>query len=532
MTNPIHDLRKAACILAVGTNTTEAHPVISVPLKQAVRKGTKLIVIDPRRIELVDIAHLWLRPRPGSNIALLMGMARVILEEGLHDQAFIDQRCESFEPFRESLAAFDLKTASEISGVSADDIQQAARMYATTRPATILYAMGVAHHSHGTDGVMAVANLAMLTGNVGKPGTGVNPLRGQNNVQGACDMGCLVDVFPGYQKVSDPEARAKFEQAWGGKLSAEPGLTLPDMMDAAHRGSLKAMYVVGENPVLSEPDINHVHEALGRLELLVVQDIFMTETARLAHVVLPAASFAEKDGTFTNTERRVQRVRQAVEPPGQARADWRIVCQLARRMGAPGFDFNSPKEVMDEVNALAPIYGGMSFTCLEKGGLQWPCPTPEHPGTPILHAEKFSRGRGRFVPLAYQPPGEAPDDEYPLVLSTGRNLYQYHTGTMTRKVKALNECFGEEKLDINPEDAAKLGIQDNDWVAITSRRGQVKARARLTDNNPPGLVYMNFHFAEVPTNALTGSAYDPVTRTPDYKVTAVRVEKIAQESHV
>lgn len=527
MTNHIHDLRKARCIMAIGTNTTEAHPVISLPLKQAVRKGAKLIVINPRRIPLTALAHLWLRPRPGTNVALLMGMARVILDENLHDADFIRKRCENFEAFRDSLAACDMATTAKITGVPADDIVSAARLYAGTRPATTLYAMGITEHGYGTDGVMAVANLAMLTGNIGRPGAGVNPLRGQNNVQGACDMGCLPNVYPGYQRVDDPASRAKFEDAWGQTLSPAPGLTLIQMMDKALQGSLKAIYVIGENPVLSEPDQAHTVAALKNLELLAVQDIFLTETARLAHVVLPAASFAEKDGTFTNTERRVQRVRQAVLSPGEARPDWQIICALAQKMGVSGFDFRDPKDIMGEISRLSPIYGGINFDCLENDSRQWPCPSPGHPGTPILHTDSFSRGRGRFAELTYLPPAEESDEDFPFILTTGRNLYQYHTGTMTRKVRALNERFGEEKLEINPADAARLGIAENDWVKISSRRGEVRARAKLTDINPPGLVYLNFHFAEVPTNALTGAAFDRQAGTPDYKVTAVKVEKTA-----
>ena len=529
MTNPIRDLKKAACIMAIGTNTTEAHPVIAIPLKQAVAKGAKLIVVNPRRIELVDIADIWLRPRPGTNVALLMGMARYILDENLHDQQFIDNRCESFEPFRESLAAFDIDKVSEVTGITADDIKKAARMYATSGPATILYAMGITQQSHGTDGVMAVANLTMMTGNVGKPGTGVNPLRGQNNVQGACDMGGLPDVFPGYQRVDDEAALAKFETEWGRKLSGKPGLTLIQIFDAAFEGKIKAIYMMGENPVLSEPDIRHAREALSRLEFLVAQDIFLNDSHGFAHVVLPAASFAEKDGTFTNTERRVQRIRKAVEPPGEARPDWQIVCDIAKRMEVQGFNFNSPREIMDEVNKLAPIYGGISFTCLENGSRQWPCPAPEHPGTPVLHSERFSRGRGMFMPLSYIVPGEQADEQYPFVLTTGRNLYQFHTGTMTRKVPALNECYNEERIEVNPQDATRLGINDGEMLQVSSRRGSVEARAGITDRNPPGVVYMDFHFAETPTNILTGAAFDSPTCTPDFKVTAVNLKKLEAE---
>jgi formate dehydrogenase alpha subunit len=501
-------------------------------IKQAVRRGAKLIVVNPRRIELVNRADLWLRPRPGTNVPLLMGMARVILDEGLHDATFIGERCENFELFRQSLEQYDLENVSRITGIAQEDIVKAARMYASNRPATIIYGMGVVHQSFGTDGVMAIADLAMLTGNVGRPGSGVNPLRGQNNVQGACDMGALPDVYPGYQKVTDTAVQQKFARVWGKVPEAKKGLTIPEMLDAACEGKVKAMYIIGENPLLSDPDINHVKKAFSKLELLIVQDIFMTETARMAHVVLPGASFAEKDGTFTKTERRVQRVRKAVEPVGESRPDWQIVCSLAHKMGAEGFTYQTTNQIMQEINSLAPIYGGISFECLEQESLQWPCPAPNHGGTPILHMDKFSRGRGKFMPLDYKPSVELPDASYPLVLSTGRSLYQYHTGTMTRRVKGLNTLLNEERLEINPQDAAGLNISDGDWVQVTSRRGSIKVKAHPTENNPPGLVYMTFHFAESPANVLTGAAVDPVTQTPDYKVTAVRVVKLTEAADV
>ena len=532
MTNPITDLQKAACILSIGTNTTEAHPVIGMQVKQAVRRGARLIVVNPRRIELVKYADIWLRPRTGTNVPLLMGMARVILENGWHDADFIENRCENFEAFKASLESFDLASVSAISGVSQDDIVRAAKMYSTTSPASIMYAMGITQFSHGTDNVMAVGNLAMLTGNVGKPGSGVNPLRGQNNVQGACDMGALPDVYPGYQKVTDMAVREKFEKAWGQVPEAKNGLTLTEMLKAADAGSLRAMYIAGENPVLSDPDISHVETALKKLEFLVVQDIFLTETAKLADVVFPAASFAEKDGTFTNTERRVQRVRQAIEPVGDSRPDWLITCLLAQRMGASGFEYRNSREVMTEVNKLAPIYGGISFERLEQGSQQWPCPDPDHPGTPILHCGQFSRGRGRFQPLVYRPPIEMPDEVFPLLLNTGRSLFQYHTGTMTRKSPGLNAMLKEERVEIHPEDAKRLGIADSEMVKVISRRGEVTARSRITDVTPVGSVYMTFHFAESPANRLTNPAYDRVTQTPEYKACAVRVEKLTEAANV
>ncbi len=528
MTNSIAEIGDAACILAIGTNTTEAHPVIGLEVKKAVRKGGKLIVANTREIGLVTSADNWLRHRPGTDVALLMGMMRVIVDEGLADTAFIEERCENFEAFKESLAAFDLATVAATTGVPAEDIAEAARVYATNRPASILYAMGITQHSHGTDNVIAIANLAMLTGNLGKPSSGVNPLRGQNNVQGACDLGALPNVYPGYQSVATPEIKQKFEEAWGVTLSDKPGLTITEMFDAAHEGKVKAMYIVGENPPLTEPDATHAIAALEKLDFLVVQDIFMSETAELADVVLPAASFAEKDGTFTNTERRVQRVRRAIEPVGDARTDWWITAQIAQRMGVAGFDFADASAIMDEIAILTPSYAGISYARLEEGGLQWPCPSSDHPGTPILHVDKFARGKGHFTPLEYKPPAEVPDDEYPLLLTTGRSLYHWHSGTMTRRVGGLNDLLPEGQIDISPADAEKLDIADGDRVQVTSRRGSVTTKARVTRVSDEGVVYMDFHFAESPANVLTSAAVDPVAKIPEYKVCAVNIKKNGQ----
>jgi len=455
-----------------------------------------------------------------------MGMMRVIIDEGLQDQSFIDERCEGFEAFKKSLKNFSPDKVEEITGVPRDRITAAARLYATTKPATILYAMGITQHSHGTDNVIATANLAMLTGNVGKPSTGVNPLRGQNNVQGACDMGALPNVYPGYQSVADTKVKEKFEAAWGVSLSPDPGLTLSEIFEAALEGKVKAVYLMGENPVLSDPDAKHVGEALENLDFLVVQDIFLTETARLADVVLPGVTFAEKDGTFTNTERRVQRIRKAIEPVGNSHPDWWITGEIAKRLGGDGFDFNHPSEIMDEIAKLTPSYGGISYRRLEDGGLQWPCPDQRHPGTPILHTEQFTRGKGRFMPLEYKPSLEKPDSEYPLLLTTGRVLYQFHTGTMTRKVNGLNILRGEELVEMNPADTTALGITDGEAVRVTSRRGQVTAKAKVTEDCPPGVVFMTFHFAESATNLLTNPALDPLAKIPELKVCAVRVEKV------
>ena len=525
MTNSIAEIGQARCIFAIGTNTTASHPIIGLEIKDAVRRGAALIVANPRHIDLCRFATVWLQQRPGSDVALLMGMMRVIVEQGLIDTQFIEERCENYAEFRESLEWFDAERVEQLTGVPQKRIAEAARLYAESSPATILYAMGITQHSHGTDNVIATANLAMLTGNVGRASTGVNPLRGQNNVQGACDMGALPNVYPGYQGVADPNLQVKFESAWDVTLNPAPGLTLTEMVDAAYRGEVRAIYLVGENPLLSEPDATHVEQALKNLDFLVVQDIFLSETAQLADVVLPAASFAEKDGTFTNTERRVQRVRRAIDPVGEALPDWQIVCRIAQRMGAGGFDFSHPSQVFDEIAGLSPAYGGISYQRLEEGGLAWPCPFDDHPGTPILHTQLFSRGLGRFIPLTYRPPLEEPSSDYPLVLTTERLLNQYHTGTMTRRVAGLNQIRGQELVEINPADAERLGIGGGDRVRVASRRGEVFAHARVTDGSPPGVVSMSFHFTESRTNIVTNPGLDPVAKIPELKVAAVRVER-------
>lgn len=526
MTNSVNEIGEAKCIFSIGSNTTASHPIIGLEVKKAVRNGAKLIVANPRRIDLCRFADIYIQQEPGTDVALLMGMMRVIVDEGLHDVSFIEERCENFEAFLKSLENFDIDTVSRITGVPAEKIIEAARVYAADKPSTILYAMGITQHTHGTDNVMATANLAMLTGNVGRPSTGVNPLRGQNNVQGACDMGALPNVYPGYQRVDDVEIQKRFEEAWGYPLSDSPGLTLTEMFDAACEGKVKAMYIIGENPVLSDPNSKHVSEALDKLEFLVVQDLFLTETAQYADVVLPATTFAEKDGTLTNTERRVQRIRKAIEPIGDSRPDWRIVCEIAKRMKAKGFAFENVVEIMEEIASLTPIYGGISYDRIEELGLQWPCPTPDHPGTKFLHAEQFSRGRGQFMSLEYKPAAELPDDEYPLLLTTERSLYHYHTGSITRKVEGLNTLRTNEWVEMNPKDASALGITDAETVKVISRRGEITSRVKVTDTSPPGVISMTFHFAESPTNVITSPALDPVAKIPEAKVCAVRVEKI------
>ena len=524
MTNSIEEIEFTDVILATGTNTTENHPVISSRVKRAVRqRGAKLIVIDPREIDLVKYATLWLRQKPGTDVAVFNGMMNVIISEGLPAKEYVENRTEGYDALKAVVAKYTPEYVEKISGVPAEDLRKAARLYATAKAASILYCMGITQHSTGTDNVKSVANLAMLCGMVGIEGGGVNPLRGQNNVQGACDMGALPNVLPAYQPVASDEARAKFEKAWNATLPAKPGKTIVELMDAAHKGEIKALYVMGENPMISDPDITHVEAALKHLDLLIVQDILLTETAKLADVVLPSACFAEKDGTFSNTERRVQRVRKAVAPPGQAKADWEILSAVATKMGYP-MEYASAEAIMEEIRTVTPSYAGITYERIEKEGIQWPCPNTDHPGTRFLHKDRFSRGRGLFHAIEYIPPAELPDDEYPMLLSTGRVLYQYHTGTMTRLGKGTTERYPESLAEIHPADAAKLGIEDGQRVRVTSRRGTVEAKAKITGRSDQGMVFMNFHFHEAAVNLLTNPALDPVAKIPEYKVCAVRVE--------
>jgi len=525
MTNSIEDIESANTILVIGSNTTEQHPIISHQIKRAVKlKGAKLIIADPRAIILTKFADIWLRQRAGTDVALVNGLVNVIINEELWDKEFVSQRTEGFEELKAGVQKYTPQYVEEVTGVPAVDVREAARLYAQAERASIIYAMGITQHATGTDKVFSLANLAMLTGNVGKEGTGVNPLRGQNNVQGACDMGALPNVFPGYQRLDVASVREKFEKEWGSKLPDKAGLSVVEMLQAAKEGKVRGMYIMGENPALSDPDTTHVIEALEALDFLVVQDIFLSETAKLADVVLPAVSFAEKDGTFTNTERRVQRIRKAIEPIGQAKPDWLIITELATRMGYP-MAYESPKQIMEEIARLTPSYGGMSYDRLEGGGLQWPCPTQDHPGTRFLHEGKFTRGLGKFTPVEYIPPAELPDKDYPLVLTTGRVLYHFHTGTMTRRVKGLNEIYPEGLVEINPDDAEKLQVLDGSVVKVTSRRGSVTTKASITERVPAGTVFMTFHFREAAANVLTNPALDPVAKIPELKVCAVKVEK-------
>jgi len=524
MTNSISEIEDSDCILVTGSNTTEQHPLVAARVLRALKRGARLIVVDPRRIQLSKLATLHLRQRPGTDVAWLNGMMYVILDEGLEKRDFIEERTEGFEELEKVVSDYSPGEVERITGIPARDLVEAARLYGRAERASIIYSMGITQHTTGVDNVRSCANLAMLTGNVGRYATGVNPLRGQNNVQGACDVGALPDVLSGYQKVSDPEVRDKFERAWGVKLPQDPGLTVVEMIESALRGEVRAMYIMGENPMLSDPDVGQVERGLGNLEFLVVQDIFLSETARLADVVLPAASFAEKDGTFTNTERRVMRIRKALDPPGRAKADWEILCDLARKLGAD-WDYGSPSEIFDEIASLTPIYHGISYRRLEGWGIQWPCPSEDHPGTPYLHKGKFARGKGKFIPARYRPPDELPSEEYPFVLTTGRVYFHWHTGTMTRRISVLDREVPRAFVEVNPEDAGRLGIRDGARVKVSSRRGEVEVEAKVTDVVPEGVVFMPFHFLEAAANRLTNPALDPEAMIPEYKVCAVRIER-------
>ena len=538
MTNSVPEFSAhTQCFLITGSNTSEAHPLVASHLMEARERGAKIVVIDPRETQIGRLADLYLRFRPGTDVAWLNGLMNVIISEGLEDKTFIEERTEGYDELREVVMEYTPERVEEISGIPAAGLREAARMYANGKPSAILYAMGITQHTTGTDNVKSCANLAMLTGNMGVAGGGVNPLRGQNNVQGACDLGGLPNVYPGYQKVTLPEMKAKFEAAWGVTgLSDKLGLTVTKMVDAACAGDVRAIYVMGENPMLSDPDVNHVRHCLEQLDFLVVQDIFLTETAELAHVVLPGASFAEKDGTFTGTDRRIQWVRQAVEPVGDARADWEIICMLAQRIVPDGFDFDSPAEVADEIAQVSPIYGGLSHERLEKEGfLQWPVTGPDHPGTPYLHKGRFSRGLGKFHPIHFKEAVELPDDEYPLILTTGRLMFHFHTGTMTRRSEKLEQEVPEAYVELHPDDAARIGLlpsplqggQRGAGVRVASRRGEIELVARVTPRIRPGVVFIPFHFAEAAANALTNSALDPDSGIPEYKVCAVRMEPVS-----
>jgi len=534
MSNSIAEMEDLEVFIVTGSNTSETHPVISTFLREAVVKnGAKLIVIDPRRIEMSRFADYYLQLTPGTDVILFQALAQVIVEEELFDLDFITDRVEGFEDYIPTLKPFTPEYAEEICGVPANLIRSAARVYADADRAAIYWGMGISQSVHGTDNAISLANLALLTGNIGKPGTGLNPLRGQNNVQGCSDSGGLPNVYPGYQPVSDPEIQAKFEKKWGVKLDPEPGLTTMEMVDAAEKEVIKAYYIMGENPMMSEPDLLHARHVMEGLEFVLYQDIFMNETGEYADIILPAESFAEKDGTFTNSDRRVQLVRQAIHPPGEARPDWEIIQDLARRVEeklarkeTAGFDFNHPSEIWDEMAALTPPFQGISHARINiENGVHWPCPTEDHPGTPYLFADTFPRGKGKLTPLEYRPSAELPDKKYPFILSTGRVLYHWHGGTLTRRSK-LDDIYPEAVVEIHPGDAKKLGISSGERVNVRSRRGEIQVKTLVTERSPQGVVFIAFHFVESAANILTLDIRDPQAKIPDYKVCAVAVEKL------
>ncbi len=526
MTNSIADLAGADFILVIGSNAAESHPVLMGEIYKAIDRGARLVVVDPRRTAVAENAAVHLRIRPGSDIPLLNGMMRHLVDAKLYDEAFVRERTEAFPEFLEYLKGWTVEGAAQETGIPAEKIREIAEGYARAPQAAIVYCMGITQHACGTANVIAVCDLAMLCGQVGKEFSGIYPLRGQNNVQGACDMGALPNVLPGYQAVSDPTLRAKFAQAWGfAELTDRPGLTVTEMISQAGKG-IRALYIMAENPMLSDPDVAHVMESLKKLDFLIVQDIFLTETARLAHLVLPGACFAEKTGTFTNTERRFQLLRWAVAPPGEALDDFAILCRLSRALDVP-VPYDTPAAAMEEIAALCPAYGGIRHERLEKAGLQWPCPHLDHPGTRYLHQGRFSRGLGHFVRPDHTPPQEMPDREYPFYLSTGRMFAHYHTGTMTRRSPFLNREKEEAYAEIHPEDAARLTVGPGDMIRISTRRGSIVTAAVLTTRVAPGTVFVPFHFAEARANVLTNPVLDPVSKIPEFKVCAARVEKEA-----
>ncbi len=526
MTNSMEEIADADCIFVIGSNTTSSHPLVASRIFRAKKKGATLIVADPRKIHLAQIADIHVRQKLGTDVALLNGIMHVILDRGLQNSTFIEERTEGFEELKKVVADYPPEKAAEISGVDAEDIIRIAESYAKAERGSIVYCMGITQHTTGVDNVKSLANLAMIAGQIGRESTGVNPLRGQNNVQGACDMGALPNVYPGYQAVNLFDNQRKFESAWGAKLSDKIGLTVPEMLTGLSDGSVKALYVMGENPMQSDPDTSHVEKALKKAELLIVQDIFRTPTTELAHVVLPGASYAEKEGTFSNTERRVLRVRKAIEPVGDSRADWQIIQEVSNRFGY-AMNYESPEAIMKEIASVTPSYGGISYDRLEGDGLQWPCPDKNHPGTKFLHKDVFARGKGLFHAIEYKPPAEVVDDEYPFWLTTGRVYAHYHTATMTRNSPTLNAEVREGLVEINPGDAENLGIAPGDEIKVSSRRGTVTLKTEVTDRVGKGLVFMSFHFLESNANILTNPAMDPIAKIPEFKVCAVKLEKAA-----
>ena len=540
MSNTASEVVKTDCFIVAGANPPENHPIIALQMKDAVHKhGSKLIVIDPRRLELCDYACLWLPLKPGTNVPVFTAMAHVIINENLCDASFVSGRTTGFDQFSKSVESFTPEYAETISGVDRNLIVDAARMYARAERGAIYWGMGISQLAHGTASALGLVHLALLTGHIGREGTGLNPLRGQNNVQGASDMGCMPYHYPGYMEVDKPENAAKWEKAWNippGGLSRKKGLTTTEILTNVRPGGVRALFIMGENPMMTEPNLNVTRHHMEGLEFLIAQDLFINESGAYADVFLPATSWAEKDGTFTNTDRRVQRVRKAIEPFGQVRSDWEIICDLASRVeerlglsNSAYWSYHEPEEIMREMGSVVPEYRGITYPRIDKEGLQTPVPDEDHPGTPHLFADTFPSGRAKFFPLEYVPIVEGPDDEYPFILTTGRLLEHWHGGTMTRNSQ-LDKLYPEARVDVHPIDAARSGLDNGNAVKVSSRRGEVVLRARVTEKTTPGVVFIPMHFAEAAANELTIDALDPKAKIPEFKACAVSIERVSEAS--
>jgi predicted molibdopterin-dependent oxidoreductase YjgC len=528
-TNSIPEIENTRFIFVIGSNTTEAHPVLALRMKKAARNGATLVVADPRKIWLTKLAKRHLQLRPGSDVWLVNAMMHVILKEGLQNEEYIREHTEDFDAVAEVVSRYTPEEAEKVTGVPAADIVATAREYATEKHAAIFYTLGITEHACAVDNIWSLSNLVLMTGHLGYESTGLNALRGQNNVQGLNDAGANPAYFPGYQPADDADIRQKFSEAWGVEVPSAPGYRLDQIMSGLHDGRIKALYLIGENPAQTEPNAHHVEEGLEHLDFLITQDLFLNDmTERLADVVFPASSFAEKDGTFTNTERRVNRVRKAVPCPGEAREDWQIVVDMAKALGGSWPEYRTAEDAWNEFADLSPLWTGIRYDRIEEVGLQWPCPDREHPGTPFLHAPSPARpsGKGKFYPVEYQPPIEQPDSEYPFVLSTGRTLYHYNSATMTMREEGVVQKQEDPFVEMHPDDAVALGIEDGDWVRLVSRRGDLEARAAIGERVYPGLVWMALHFAQAKVNWLTHDVGDPLIGTPEYKTSAIRIEPI------
>ncbi len=527
MTNSIKELEDAKLIFVIGSNTTEAHPVISYYIKRAVKRGATLIVSDPRKIDLTKWATMYVRIKPGTDVAYMNGLMREIIANNWHDKTFIEDHTEGFEELKKVVDAYTLERTSEMAGVPVETLKKVARLLGEADVASLVYTLGITEHVCGVDNVKSTANLQMVLGNMGKRSGGVNPLRGQNNVQGACDMGALPNVYPGYQQVTDPKSQEKFQKAWGvDKLDDKVGLMIPAMFDGAADGSVKCLYIYGENVVLTEPNMAHTKKCLEACEFVVVGEIFHNETTPYADVIFPDYAWGEEEGTFTNSERRLQRVRGPLKAPGEAKSHWWVLQELAKRMGGNMGDWQSSHDIWEEIRSLTPSMAGISWPRIEEVGLQWPCPTEEHPGTSFLHKDgNFTRGKGKFHAIEWRAPAEIPDEEYPFYLSTGRRLWHYHT-IQTQHSEKVTDLCGEEWMEVHPDDAARLGINNGDWVRAWSRRGEITLRAWVTERSAVGVCWCSFHFAAACGNVLTNNAFDPISQTAEYKVCAINIEKV------